>query len=855
MLLYPEKIINLVALPANRLRFACVFKFLIQLPITMRYFLHRSSVALIIVLFAGFFNKGAAQVTIAENDTTICLGVSKTVHASNPAGLPVGAAITVDDHWSLPISLSFPFTFYGNTYTQCLISTNGVIGFNLGNSNQGHNWLVAPTGTGAGGPIPGNTDVLNAICTNFSDIDPSQGGQITYTYAGVAPNRKFIVTYCDVPMYDCPTVLTSFQTILYEGSNKIEMFLRSKPVCTLWPTPPGIAIQGLQNEFGGVANVVPGRNYPNVWTAQRDGRRFTPNGPNDYTIDSIPFTPIALAGNAGFTWYTLPNNVINASSTNSITVSPTQTTTYYVRQVYCSDTTIDSIRIVVGGNPQIRSVQTVNPTYCGATDGSLILKGLDHNVNYDVHYSKNGVPQPSFMAGSSANGDVTIPNLEAAIYNFISVSVGVCPAGNTVGPYTLFNPPIPVDFTTVLKPSCGGIDTVVFTNTTPTPGTINYTWEFGDGTTATDHDPSHVYSSGQGVYSVRLTADNGICRDSIRKNVDTRHPLIAKFKVDYDTACIGQVLNFRDTSTFVVGSANPTYFWDFGDNTTGSGSTPIHAYTQSGRYHVMMVITDFVPCSDTAYMDVYVNVIPTTTFTTNVSSLCEGLSSLFTANFAGVQPSTYQWSFSDGTVIPNTNPVSHSFDASGVYTVTVSTHYQFCPDTFFTDNVTVHPYPMVNLGPDTSLCPGSTPLVLFDHTGTTGTYTWTTGAVTPTISVNTDGIYGITKTVNGCTVSDSITVYKRCYLDIPNAFSPNNDGNNDYFLPRQLLSRGVTAFKLNIYNRWGQLIFETATLDGRGWDGTFNGAIQPQGVYVYVIDVSYEDGRSEHYTNNVTLIR
>jgi len=818
----------------------------------MRYFLHRSFIALFIVVCSGLINKSAAQVTIRENDTTICLGVTKRLHASNPAGLPVGAQITVDDRWSTPIALSFPFTFYGTTYTQCLLSTNGVIGFNLNNAGLTSHWLDAPTPGGAGGPVPGNSDVLNSIMTNFSDIDPGQGGAITYTYAGVAPNRKFIVTYCDVPMwgFSCNAFKTSFQTILYEGSNKIEMFLREKPVCTAsWG---GVAIQGLQNQFGGFADVVPGRNYPSVWTAQRDGRRFTPNGINAYTIDSIPFTPIAIAGNGGFTWYTLPNNVI--SNADSITVSPTRSTTYYVRQIYCADTTIDSVRIIVGGNPQIGAVRTNNPSYCGATDGSLILTGLDANVGYDVHYSKNGIPEPSFLATSSSTGEVTIPNLPAAIYNFISVSVGSCQPGNSVGPYTLYNPPIPVDFTSLLKPSCGGIDTVVFTNTTPTPGAINYTWEFGDGASSTLKDPAHVYSA-QGVYSVRLTADNGLCRDSIRKNVDTRHPLIAAFNVDYDTACIGQVLNFKDTSVFAAGTANPTYYWDFGDNTTGTGSAPIHAYTQSGSYRVMMVITDFVPCNDTVYKNIYVNVTPTTTFTSNISTLCEGQGSVFTANFTGVTPKSYEWTFSDGTVIPNTNPVSHAFDGSGIYNIKISTHYDLCPDTFFTNDVTINPYPRVDLGPDTSLCPGSTPLVLFDRAGGGGSYAWTTGATSPSISVTTDGTYGVTKTVNGCAVADSITVFKKCYLDIPNVFSPNGDGTNDYFLPRQLLSRGVTAYKMSVYNRWGQVVFETANVDGRGWDGTFNSTIQPQGAYVYIIDVSYEDGRTEHYTGNVTLIR
>ena len=78
---------------------------------------------------------------------------------------------------------------------------------------------------------------------------------------------------------------------------------------------------------------------------------------------------------------------------------------------------------------------------------------------------------------------------------------------------------------------------------------------------------------------------------------------------------------------------------------------------------------------------------------------------------------------------------------------------------------------------------------------------------------------------------------------------------NDYFFPRQLLTSGLTSFNMNIYNRWGQLVFTSNSLDGRGWDGRFNGSEQPQGVFVYIIDVTFKDGQKEHHQGNVTLLR
>jgi gliding motility-associated-like protein len=98
-------------------------------------------------------------------------------------------------------------------------------------------------------------------------------------------------------------------------------------------------------------------------------------------------------------------------------------------------------------------------------------------------------------------------------------------------------------------------------------------------------------------------------------------------------------------------------------------------------------------------------------------------------------------------------------------------------------------------------------------------------------------------------------VARDCYLNIPNAFSPNGDGLNDYFIPREILSSGVKTFRMNIYNRWGENIFTTEQIDGRGWDGKFNGKLQNMGVYVYLIDVEFINKVKKTYKGNVTLMR
>ena len=156
------------------------------------------------------------------------------------------------------------------------------------------------------------------------------------------------------------------------------------------------------------------------------------------------------------------------------------------------------------------------------------------------------------------------------------------------------------------------------------------------------------------------------------------------------------------------------------------------------------------------------------------------------------------------------------------------------------------------------MCPNSAPIQIGDYVNagnTNAAWLWNTGDTTSSISAVQPGVYYATITLNGCSTTDTVWIKNDCYLSIPNTFSPNNDGVNDYFFPRQRLSAGVSSFRLDVYNRWGQLIFETKNIDGRGWDGKLNGVDQPEGVYIYIIEVQFKDGEAQHYKGNVTLLR
>jgi gliding motility-associated-like protein len=86
---------------------------------------------------------------------------------------------------------------------------------------------------------------------------------------------------------------------------------------------------------------------------------------------------------------------------------------------------------------------------------------------------------------------------------------------------------------------------------------------------------------------------------------------------------------------------------------------------------------------------------------------------------------------------------------------------------------------------------------------------------------------------------------------VPNAFSPNGDGNNDVLF---VYGNTIQTMKLVIYNQYGQKVFESRD-QHTGWDGTMNGRMQPVGVYVYYLEATLQDGKKVNKKGSITLIR
>jgi gliding motility-associated-like protein len=155
----------------------------------------------------------------------------------------------------------------------------------------------------------------------------------------------------------------------------------------------------------------------------------------------------------------------------------------------------------------------------------------------------------------------------------------------------------------------------------------------------------------------------------------------------------------------------------------------------------------------------------------------------------------------------------------------------------------------LDLGADITVCSGDTFAV---RAGEFNTYLWNDGLTDSYRVLKKPGTYRLTAT-NECGIfTDEITLMEKpCLVEFPNAFTPNGDGSNDAF--RIVNGVLVTQYRLVIYSRWGQKVFET-TNPVAGWNGTFNGKEQPQGQYVWFAEYKRND-ETKTSRGTVHLIR
>jgi len=343
-----------------------------------------------------------------------------------------------------------------------------------------------------------------------------------------------------------------------------------------------------------------------------------------------------------------------------------------------------------------------------------------------------------------------------------------------------------------------------------TGGTIsNYLWQ--------DNSIANSFTvNSNGNFWLQASNSCGSSRDSIYINYYFK-PSLGK-----DTSlcdAIGFTLN--------VGLAD-SYTWSNG------ATTPSITTTQSGTFWIE---TQTEQCVGRDSIEIAFLSTPILNLGPDIS-FCDKEFTTLTANIADA----YLWS--DGATSPSIN-VSNS----GIYWVDASNGPCLTRDSV---SLEFNSTPFLELGNDTSICQGESITLTSEFANT---FLWSNGSNSSTIDVNTAGLYWLQLNNGTCFTRDSISISTELcdiVIELPNSFTPNGDGFNDVFIPKEI--QGIANATLRILNRWGSEIFFTENLS-QGWNGTFNNKSCTDGTYFWTIEYLNTAGEKIGKAGFLTLMR
>ena len=332
----------------------------------------------------------------------------------------------------------------------------------------------------------------------------------------------------------------------------------------------------------------------------------------------------------------------------------------------------------------------------------------------------------------------------------------------------------------------------------------------------------------------------------------------ASFKPINATSLIPEGGCLNDTIYFTTEFTPPRFevSWDLGDGTSSTSSSFSHVYQDLGSYPVTLYLTDnCLNMKDTVTRDVLITLRQAVDVTGDPEGCVGGSVSLGAIDLPGAR---YEWTGPNNYFSTVQYPTINNLQANQAGLYDVIGIISGCATYPASSEVTVHPLPQPDLGNDTLVCRDEVfPLAILNP-GDFMQYSWLNNSTQPTYTVVEEGEYWVAVTdENGCQNSDTIYIQDLCPTRyyVPNIFSPNDDGINDYFA---FFGSDVEALRFSIYDRWGNLLFESTSLNPE-WDGKYQGKPLNPGVYIWVAQIEgyLEDGSpfSTVESGSVTLMR
>ncbi len=533
----------------------------------------------------------------------------------------------------------------------------------------------------------------------------------------------------------------------------------------------------------------------------------------DYTVS--PTAPCAASDAS-----TMTITIIDCSA------GPTTEFTLSTGTTICAGDDITFTDISAGSN-----VTNWNWTFNGGTPGTAATQG-PHTINfatagvYDIILS---------VDDDNGTDDSTV-----------TITVNDCGGSLTAS----FTP----SATTICEGEC-----ITFTDNSTGAGIITYGWTFQNGTPATagpspTFDPGQVCFSTPGTADITLAISDGVVVDDTTITI-TINPLPTVNAGTDQSVCAGDPVT-------LTASGAATYVWNNGV-VDGTAFTPTATttYTVTG--------TDANGCENSD--DVIVTVtscVPLIAGFEYFDNICVGDCIVLTDTSAGVV-SSWNWDFGGGAT-PNTDTVANPvvcFNSAGVYNVQLTVTDAGGASASTTNSITVFDTPIVTAttvigmpqadtlidlaGQADLVATGNSPgSILWTPSGFVDCDTCSTTFASPQDS--TWYVVSLTD-INGCAGFDSVYVRVNFIegIGVPQAFSPNGDGNNDVLFVKGI---GINSMSFTIYNRYGQKVFHTSD-QNIGWDGKFHGKDENSGVFTWVLEYTFITGQGGIQKGNTTLIR
>jgi len=403
----------------------------------------------------------------------------------------------------------------------------------------------------------------------------------------------------------------------------------------------------------------------------------------------------------------------------------------------------------------------------------------------------------------------------------------------------------------------------------------NWEWEFGDGNSANNETVGNFYQA-PGYYKVLHTPySNYGCHTTEETEILIRPKPRAHILVKDDHVCAQNAISFQDETYFdyqydAIGVID--WSWSFGDGQTSNLQDPQNTFAEGGLYNTELYVETTYGCYDSAERATIVYHNPVAGFEPDTLEGCSPHCVTFIdkSYVKNGDLLSYAWDFGDQSKSQNVNPThcytleDGSMDVEYPVSLQVTTPYG-CEDKWrMEEKITIHAKPYVAFELSESWIHMLDPKVeIVNYTEGAATWEWTFGdgsfsdeqdplehvydsAGTYIITLKSTSDYGCENEYQyEIIVEPHLTIY------IPNSFSPNHDGINDYF---EIKGDGIEYVALWVYDRWGNELFFGEN-EAAIWDGKVNGKVMPIGNYLYVLEYKIQNQIKQKKYGNFILFK